>query len=183
MTPNRALPASEVRDRLEYDPITGIFLWKINPSRNEGWNRRYAGQRAGSVLMVGGQVRQPRRLITLSFNGEKRRNYSANLAWLYMTGEWPSDEVDHKNTDSCDDRWDNLRAATSSQQKANRKVRSSSFTGLKGVSFDKRRGTYCADIGGRGKRVRASGFRTAEEAHAAYTKAAAELHGEFARAA
>ena len=46
--------------------------------------------------------------------------YSSRLAWLYMTGEWPEDQVDHINRIRDDDRWINLRAANQSQNSYNR---------------------------------------------------------------
>lgn len=51
----------------------------------------------------------------------------------------------------------------------------------KGVSWNKRREKWQADIGMSGKRKRLGRFNTAEEAARAYDEAAKELHGEFAR--
>lgn len=46
--------------------------------------------------------------------------YSSRLAWLYMTGSWPKDQIDHINRIKDDDRWENLREANQSQNSYNR---------------------------------------------------------------
>lgn len=106
------------------------------------------------------------------------------LAWLYMTGEWPADEVDHEDTHRSHNWWSNLRAATSAQNAANRRTNVNNALGLKCVSRVARPGKqYRARIYIAGKRVHLGYFRTAEEASAAYFKKAQEVFGEFARAA
>lgn len=90
---------------LHYDYLTGEWIW-INPlARNI---RR--GDVAGTVRWDG------RRQISI-----KGRIYlGSRLAWLYMTGRWPTDEIDHKNRIKSDDRWENLREATHSENMYNR---------------------------------------------------------------
>lgn len=150
---------------LHYDPITGIFRWKATSSR-----RARAGKIAGSV----GTYLYRRIVID-------RGIYVAHhLAWLYMTGEWPKDEIDHRNLVKHDNRWENLREATPSQNKANVRSRR---RGLKGVFFNTITGRYRAEIRKDGVRKTIGYFCTEAEAHAAYVAKAKELHGEFARAA
>ena len=92
--------------------------------------------------------------------------------------------VDHKNRDTSDNRIENLRLATYSQNARNRKRSALSTTGLKGAArfnsprnLKRFRSTITID----GKRIHLGQFDTAEEAHEAYVKAATELHGEFCR--
>lgn len=98
-----------------------------------------------------------------------------------MTGEWPSADVDHKNRDRRDNRWENLRAATRSQNNANRVTTASH--GFKGATYNKRQGRWAAQTKFKGKPVYLGYYDTPEEAHAAYLAAAERLWGEFARAA
>ena len=60
---------------------------------------------------------------------------------------------------------------------------SNNSTGYKGVCYDKTHKVYVADICANGKSIRIGRYATAEEAHAAYCKAAADLHGDFSRVA
>lgn len=91
-----------------------------------------------------------------------------------------SEEVDHRNTDPLNNRRDNLRLATRSQNCANRGLHSNSTSGHKGVSWHKDNHKWYARIYKDGKVNHLGYFDTAEEAFAAYCKAAPEIHGEFA---
>ena len=89
---------------------------------------------------------------------------------------------DHVNGDTLDNRRTNLRVATPSQNQYNRGISRNNNSGFKGVCYAPRGGKpWRADIGFQGTRKFLGQFHTAEEAHAAYAKAAEALHGEFAR--
>jgi len=103
------------------------------------------------------------------------------LAWLYVTGSWPDFEVDHVNLDGTDNRWANLRLATSSQNQRNRRLQSNNTSGYKGVHKLKNNGKFLAYIKVHGKQKRLGIFDTAEQAYEHYVAAAEELHGEFSR--
>src|SRR5882757_1550497 len=96
-----------LRHLLHYDPLTGEWTW-VNP--NPRARNICAGMRAGTVRFDG------RRQISI----EGKLYLGSRLAWFYMTGEWPEDEVDHKNRIKSDDRWENLRPATHSENMFNR---------------------------------------------------------------
>lgn len=87
--------------------------------------------------------------------------------------------VDHIDGDTLNNRRQNLRLATNSQNMANRKTNSNSIAGLKGVSFFGSK--WRAEIQCNNKRYPLGSFSTPEEAHAAYIEAAKRLFGEFAR--
>jgi len=92
-------------------------------------------------------------------------------------------EIDHINCDGLDNRRANLRIATPSQNQHNRGAQRDNKSGYKGVTLDKRRGKWMAQIALEGKRRSLGLHATPELAHAAYCRAAAELHGKFARIA
>lgn len=89
--------------------------------------------------------------------------------------------VDHRSLDTLDNRRGNLRLASHSQNNCNIALRSDNTTGFKGVTRAGAR--FCAKIWFNNVGRHLGTFDTAEEAYAAYLKASAELHGEFARVA
>lgn len=94
----------------------------------------------------------------------------------------PSDglEVDHINRNGLDNRRENLRIATRSQNNGNTKIPSHNTSGVKGVSYDKDRNLWAAHIKTHGRKKFLGRFGTKEEAASAYDRAAAQHFGEFA---
>ena len=90
-------------------------------------------------------------------------------------------ETDHVNGDGLDNRRDNLRIATSSQNKMNRGSRRDNKLGVKGVSRSRGRFRAVIQINGNYKLIGV--FLTIEAASAAYQLAAQKLFGEFAHVA
>ena len=89
--------------------------------------------------------------------------------------------VDHINGDGLDNRKENLRVATRSQNSKNRKVNSNNTSGYKGVTFDQTSGSYRASIMCDYEIIHLGLFSTAEEAAQAYADASAKYHGEYGR--
>jgi hypothetical protein len=88
--------------------------------------------------------------------------------------------VDHVNGDGLDNRRENLRPATPSQNNANRRRSSVNSTGFKGVSLYKRTGRFRAYLGIGGTIRHLGYFATADEAARVYDAAAVEVFGEYA---
>ena len=96
-----------------------------------------------------------------------------------MTGKWPKLEIDYINHKTSDARWTNLRAMTPSQRGASTRTRNK--LGVRGVWITKS-GKYVARIKVAGKKKYLGLFDTIEKASAAYTRAAKDAFGQFARA-
>jgi hypothetical protein len=157
------MPIDQLRRILSYNPETGELVWLVPPAR---WKK--AGTKAGTL-------RRDRYILVC---WKKRLYPAARIAWALQTGQWPEHEVDHINRDPSDNRWSNLREATSAQNKNNRAVRKDSRTGVKGV-MPHPDGRFRAKIRHEGRHIHLGLFVTIEAAAEAYRKAAAELHGEF----
>jgi hypothetical protein len=107
-----------------------------------------------------------------------RRTISTHhLVWYFSTGTWPEQGIDHIDGNRSNNSIDNLRLASRSQNAANRKNWRNE---AKGVYKSKKTGKYLALIRKDKKRIFLGQFFTAQEAGDAYSKAAEELHGEFA---
>jgi hypothetical protein len=105
---------------------------------------------------------------------------SSVLLHREITGAKPSEQVDHKNHDTLDNRIENLRLCSISQNQANRRIDSDSSSGHKGVSWHRRIGKFQARLGVLGKREHIGYFDSAEDAARAYAVRASQRFGEFA---
>ena len=90
-------------------------------------------------------------------------------------------QVDHVDGDGLNDRRENMRIATPSQNSQNQKVKGNNKTGVKGVCFDRARGKFRAEIRVDRKVFSLGRFDRLEDAASAYAKASAELHVGFGR--
>jgi hypothetical protein len=153
---------SELKDLLDYDPDTGIFVWKIKFSK-----RITIGDVAGSKDKNG--------YTNIRING---RTYKAHrLVWLYITGKFPKYHIDHIYGDSSDNRFTKLRDKPQKINNENRrKPAKNNTTGFLGVSFNNKMGKYTATIRTNYKHNFLGCFNTPEEAHEVYLKAKRELH-------
>ena len=90
--------------------------------------------------------------------------------------------VDHRNTDSLDNRRANLRLATPSQNSCNsRRDKSNTYSRYRGVSFSKRKGKWFAAIRANGRKLWLGYFDNELDAAKAYDAAARKYHKEFAQ--
>jgi HNH endonuclease/AP2 domain len=157
------LTAERLREVIEYNPETGEFRWK-----------KTLGSRAQSGKIAGSLDHQGYRIIRV--NGT---TYQAHrLVFLWMTGCWPAADIDHIDGNKANNRWENLREATPSQNVANSRRNRKNKSGFKGVHAQ--HGKWVASITVNGRCIYLGYFDTPEEAHAAYCKAALKHHAEFA---
>jgi hypothetical protein len=154
----------ELIELLEYDPDSGIFTWKYTRS-----NRAVKGSIAGTITEDN--------YISITINSKIYRAH--RLAWFYCFQDWPTNSIDHINGIRSDNRLDNLREVTYTQNSYNTRAHIDSATKVKGVYFNKLNNNYRAQIRYNGKTISLGSFKTVEEASTAYNKKAVELHGEF----
>ena len=120
-TETSVLTQSEVKQKFEYNPITGVV------SKN-GIEAGYKDTHGYIKIMV-----------------NNKNYYAHRIAWLYMTGENVK-QIDHKNRIRHDNKWTNLRSCTQSENAQNMSVHKSSKTGIKGVTWHPRTDSYLVQI-------------------------------------
>lgn len=148
---------------LHYNQDTGIFTW-INPPKQ---HPRLKGEMAGSNKTG---------YILIKINNKKYKAH--RLAWLYMYGKFPENNIDHINGNALDNRIINLRTCDQAQNNANKR-RYLTKKISKGVRKNKK--SYSARIQFRGVCVTIGCYKTEKEASDAYFEKAKELYGEYAR--
>lgn len=157
---------------VRFDPGAGVFTSLADWGR---WGRKKAG-RVLSVKSVNGYVR-------VCLPGGQ--TYLAHrLAWFYMTGAWPELQIDHKNRDRTDNRWENLRQATTSQNSHNAGMPCTNTSGVKGVSWSKQHRKWhaylkCKEVFGN-RRLTLGLFSELRDAAHSVNEARIRYHGEFA---
>ena len=149
--------ASELWELFDYKPLTGELVRR----------KTAGGQLPGTVV----RSFHPAGYLQASVNG--RLFLAHRLVWVWVKGEDPGPgSLDHKDRNRANNVFHNLRKATNGQNGANRIAK-----GIKRTRNGKR---YEARIIVDYKYTHLGTYDTAEEAGAAYAKAAKRLHGEFA---
>lgn len=155
---------AQLKELLSYDPETGVFTWNVSK------NAIKIGGIAGGLNSKGyWQIK-----INL-------KTYRAHrLSWLYMTGNWPEDQIDHINRNRSDNRFVNLREATQSQNQGNSKKYKDVSSVYRGACWHKRDKKWRVQIMVNGKKKWIGYFDQEEAAAAAYDWHATKVFGEFA---
>lgn len=115
------LTQSELKELLDYNERSGIFTWKKSPSR-----RIKSGTKAGT-LQHGYSI--------IRINNVGYRAH--RLAWLYVYGEFPKDQLDHINHKKNDNSIKNLRECSDAENKRNVSIQKNNVSGFTGVSWSK----------------------------------------------
>lgn len=148
---------SQLHEMLNYDPQTGVFTWRTHPSKKV---RIRVGDVASSVSTAGYAV--------IKIFGKP---YLAHrLAFLYMRGEWPKNQIDHIDGNRLNNRIENLRDVTAFVNMQNqRRALANNSCGVLGVTRVGNR--FQARIKTNRIKVHLGTFATPEEAHYAYLTA------------
>lgn len=102
------------------------------------------------------------------------------IIFLYHFGSF-NGLIDHKDTNTGNNKIENLRLANESQNNYNSNKSKNNKSGFKGVSWQNSVKKWKVQIDANKKRFYLGLYSSPELAHEAYKKAALELHGEFAR--
>lgn len=145
------LTAQRLRMVMRYDPATGLFERLIRTH-----NRWKPGPTAGTL--------RPNGYVIICVLAKQYRAHQ--LAWLYMTGRWPIDDIDHINRERSDNRWANLREATRKENMENAKTQHNNTSGFRGVYWDKKRLVWVAAIQHHKRAIYLGRFQTIVDAAA-----------------
>ena len=156
----------ELKALLHYDPPTGMFRWRY--ARR---NKSLPWDVAGSVLKQG--------YVQITVNGE--RHVAHRLAWIYMTGKEPPEQIDHIDLDKSNNSWCNLRAADNTTNHWNEAIRSTNKSGHKGVWWHRQSGKWEAAVRVNGKQHTVGRYERIEDAVKAVKQYREQHHGEYAR--
>lgn len=164
-----------VHDLFEYS--NGELIWRSRPihhfcsvGASKTFNTRFAGQIAGTKTNKSGYAE-------VRIN---QRSYAVHRIIFFMFNGYMPKCIDHINMDKCDNRIENLRPATLSQNGINSRNRRNNTSGYKGVSFCKSTKKWKASIKCQGKNINIGYFNDIKEAAKARKKTEIELFGEFA---
>lgn len=156
-----SLTVARLREVLHYDPDTGAFTWKLKTALGI-----QVGSEAGTLNNRGYRI--------VRLNG---KGYSAHrLAWLYVNGVWPENQIDHINRTRNDNRIANLREASCAENLQNTVARSTNTSGHKGIHWLKQRQRWVAHITHQYSQIYLGLFADINDAVAARKKAEEQLH-------
>jgi len=157
------LTATRLRELLSYNKETGQFTRLVRAGHC------HPGDLAGSIKKSG----------YVQISVDARDYWAHRLAFLWVNGEWPSDQVDHIDTNPSNNAWLNLRGVNQSVNLQNRRsAQANNASGFLGVTLipGRVRARYMAQITTAGKKKCLGYFATADAAHAAYIAAKRLLH-------
>lgn len=149
------LTADRLRALMHYNPETGEFSRRVHLSN-----------RSRGISAIGNKHSQG--YIIICVDGKPLRAH--RLAWLYVYGEWPKEQIDHINGIRNDNRIANLRDITHIENKRHR-VAAVKPGRLLGAGFHKATGRWSSQITANYKKIHLGYFKTEREAHEAYLAA------------
>ena len=145
-----------------FDYRDGVLYWRVSQGR----------VKAGDVVGTNGRYKQAQVF------GE--RWYVHRLVFLWHHGYAPQ-YVDHINGNAHDNRIVNLRECTQADNVRNARLSKRNTSGVKGVTWDKARNKWRAQLSINGVETNLGRYNTLEEATEAVRKARQQHHGDFVR--
>jgi len=157
--PSTELTWSRLLEVINYNPKTGVFIWKKYHSGIR------IGKEAGALLN-----NKYRRISIDGFSYLSHR-----LAWMYVHKEFPKCDIDHINGNGLDNRIVNLRLATRSQNL----IHSERWGPSRGIYFNKNKKKWHARIHVNGRVISLGYHRLKKNALISYQESATIYHGKF----
>jgi hypothetical protein len=152
---------ARLKELFIYDPDSGVFTRRISTGRHD---RHKAGKVAGT------------KGIYWHMHVDGKRFVGHRLAWMYVYGEPPKEDLDHINQNKLDNRIENLREATRRQNMQNVTLHKHNSSGFKGVAWHSLRKKWRAYIFNGYKQTHLGLFETLDQAVQARKAAESQYH-------
>lgn len=164
---DKNLPSPELlRKLLRYEPDTGKLYWRERDECRKEWNTRFANKEAFFTEGARGYNQG-------CINGV--RFYAHRVIWAMSCGKWPAEQIDHINGIRTDNRLENLRPVSKSENAKNQKRSRSNTSGVTGVYLHKKANKWMAYISSGANRKYLGIFSSIEDAIAARKDAEVKL--------
>lgn len=161
------ISVEELKTFLSYDPSTGLVKWALNLNSRARVGREF------------GMKRRSKRTFYRFGKIHGVPYHTHHVAWAIYYGEWPDGFIDHVNHDGTDNRIENLRVVSVSENNKNMRLRKTNKSGHVGVSWFSRDKKWRVQVSVRGRNTHVGYFDNLEDAVAS-SKAAHESHGYHA---
>lgn len=149
----------KIKEYFTYEKETGHLYWNTRPLSDfqsdragRSWNNKYVGKRAGGVS----QSKKDNTAYfktTITVDGKTVNLTAHRIVWFLNYGVWPEGLIDHIDGNGLNNRIDNLRDVTSTNNGRNSKLISTNTTGVSGVNWNKRDEKWFATKSVMGKAV------------------------------
>ena len=140
---------AKLKSQLSYNPSTGVFNWL------KGKQGRSTKKPAGSIHKSLGYSR-------IMLDGELY--YAHRLAWLFVNGKMPKEEIDHINKQRHDNSINNLREVSNGENLRNQSMQKRNTSGVTGVRWESNRKKWLAQIGVNGSTIKLGRFKQLSDA-------------------
>lgn len=142
-----------LKECLDYDPETGVFIWKERPrshfKTDRAWktiNSRCAGKEAGSIWTDGSRKTEYLRITILNLP-----RFAHRLVWIYMNGCLPDNDIDHIDGNGLNNKLSNLRDVSTQDNLKNQAMYVNNTSGVVGIYWTKASQKWVARIPHNGK--------------------------------
>lgn len=172
------LTHSLLQELIYYDAETGVFTWKHRDESLFASRRSYASFCGKYANKVAGYNKT-------AVNGKDYRNImilnvnylSHRVAWFYIYGNWPVNDIDHIDGNGMNNKIINLRDVTAIDNGRNKRLPENNNSGVVGVSWHKRDKVWEAKIKVNQKAIYLGRFSSIESA--AKVRKSAEIKYKF----
>lgn len=135
-----------------YNEVSGELRWRDKINSNQSPNQR------------AGRINSGRKYRDVSIGGKRYKE--ADIIWLYQTGEWPKELIEHKDNNTLNNSWNNLKEM--SQERLQKRLAAiekfTNTSGIPGLSWCNTRKMWRGIIYKHGKQLKQKRFKEREDA-------------------